>query len=392
MSSAFDIIVIGAGMMGSAAARHLVEMGAKVALIGPDEPSEKQCHQGVFASHYDQARITRRLDEDPVWSRFADAAMRRYAEIEHRGKQAFLTPVGAMMAGPESGAGSDFIAKTKQVAKDHAIPHLELREEALAAHFPYLSFPTGVTALYELDGAGWINPRLHVRAEINIAVSGGAILHRSEAFDVMEDARGVAVKCKDGTTWSGGKVIVACGAFSIAEGLLPDPLPMKVFARTIAFLEIGPEECRRLKGMPSIVYVAPDGSCEPYILPPVCYPDGKSYLKIGGDLEDIQIETHAELREWFRGSGNRSSGDFLAKQLLRLMPGLDVRSITTGSCATSYSPTGMPFIYHQTDHIMALTAGNGAGAKCADELGRLGAYVASGKPLPEEYGPISFGW
>jgi sarcosine oxidase len=33
---------------------------------------------------------------------------------------------------------------------------------------------------------------------------------------------------------------------------------------------------------------------------------------------------------------------------------------------------------------MVLTAGNGAGAKCADELGRLGALVASGGAIPSE--------
>ena len=40
MAKQYDIIVVGAGLIGSAAARHLVEISkdVKVLLIGPEEP------------------------------------------------------------------------------------------------------------------------------------------------------------------------------------------------------------------------------------------------------------------------------------------------------------------------------------------------------------------
>ena len=40
MTQEYDIIVVGAGLIGSAAARHLVEISkdVKVLLIGPEEP------------------------------------------------------------------------------------------------------------------------------------------------------------------------------------------------------------------------------------------------------------------------------------------------------------------------------------------------------------------
>ncbi len=38
-SGDYDVIVVGAGLVGSAAARHLVEIsGLQVLLIGPEEP------------------------------------------------------------------------------------------------------------------------------------------------------------------------------------------------------------------------------------------------------------------------------------------------------------------------------------------------------------------
>ena len=60
MTESFDFIVVGKGMMGAAAARHLALSGARVALIGPDEPTDWANHTGAFSSHYDNARIGNR--------------------------------------------------------------------------------------------------------------------------------------------------------------------------------------------------------------------------------------------------------------------------------------------------------------------------------------------
>ena len=379
------MIVIGAGMMGSAAARHLALMGAKVALVGPDEPLDKATHPGVFASHYDAARITRKIDTRPNWARFSQAAIARYAEIEKAGGTAFYHPVGTIVAGPEEGPASAFILDALKNAQADGFPFEPLRGDALHARFPAFRFPPGVLALFEPDQAGWIDPRAHVRAEITAATALGVTHCRTEALRLDETAAGVTVHCADGTALTGGKAIVACGPFSKADGLLPDPLPMRVYARTVAFFELAEAEAARLADMPSVIYVPPEGKTDPYILPPVRYPDGKTYIKIGGDPADQELTTVAEMKDWFRTNGDPVAGQFIADTLLGLMPDLAYESITFGSCATSFSPHGNPFIYHQTNGIMALTAGNGAAAKCADELGRLGALVALGEDLPDIY-------
>ena len=67
-SRSFDIAVVGAGMFGSAAARHLSADADWIALIGPDEPPRRRTHQGVFASHYDATRLVRIADPDLIWA------------------------------------------------------------------------------------------------------------------------------------------------------------------------------------------------------------------------------------------------------------------------------------------------------------------------------------
>jgi len=380
----YDVIVVGAGLMGSAAARHLAEMGVRTALVGPAEPKEKSDHTGVFASHYDQARITRKIDKRKNWARFSQEAIKRYPEIADKGEQPFYTPSGAIIAGTEFGEGRDFVLGAQENAVANDVAHIPLRGAALAERFPEFSFPDGILALYEDHDAGWINPRLHVKAEITAATKAGAVLYRDTVVRITEGQGTAQVHCAEGSILTGGKVIVVCGAFSKADGLLPDPIPMRVYARTIAFFELDKAEATRLAKMPSVIYMPPGRHEDPYILPPVLYPDGKTYIKIGGDAVDHELETVDEMIAWFRSGGDPVAGAAIAEILVGLMPEIKYRSITYDSCATSFSPNGNPFIYPQTDHIIALTAGNGAAAKCADEIGRLGALVATGGTIPAE--------
>lgn len=387
----FDVAVIGAGMMGSAAARHLAEAGLKVVLIGPAEPADKTSHDGVFASHYDAARITRKLDQNHDWSKLSMRSIDRYRQIEARGKQTFFHETGAMMAGPEFGDGAFFIRSLRKVAKDHGIDHEELNNARLAERFPFFRFPDGILALYEPGQAGWINPRDHIQAQINAGVAAGLIVHRAEAVGVVEGQNEAIVTCRDDVPFHAAKVVVACGAFSSSQALLADPPTLKVYARTVTFFRIDEMEAERLATMPSLILRHPDFPSAPYVLPPVRYPDGKTYVKIGGDPHDIELSSDAQIKDWFKGNGEERAGQFIAEQLIKLMPDLRYETISRGSCVTSFTRSAMPVIQHLSQHRYVLTGGNGAGAKCADELGRLCARMLLHGDLSDEGYETDFG-
>ena len=86
MTPRFRYAVVGRGLTGAAAARHLAEQVPDVVLIGPDEPADRQTHGGVFASHYDEGRITRTIDPDENWARLANRSIARYRDIEARSR------------------------------------------------------------------------------------------------------------------------------------------------------------------------------------------------------------------------------------------------------------------------------------------------------------------
>jgi len=76
-----DVAVIGRGLIGSAAARHLAEAGVSTALIGPAEPAERTSSPGPFSSHADEGRITRVTARNRQWATLAARSITRYPDI-----------------------------------------------------------------------------------------------------------------------------------------------------------------------------------------------------------------------------------------------------------------------------------------------------------------------
>ena len=379
MSETFDFAVIGRGLMGSAAARHLAKAGHRVVLIGPEEPADKMSHQGVFASHYDEGRITRVLDVDPVWSRLAASAISRYGEIEAEGGIPFFTAAGAMMAA--DGAGP-WMAKVRAVqAATGAGAALE--GTALADRFPFFAFAPGTAAAYEPE-AGHVSPRRLVAAQTAAAKRHGATVIAEHAVGFDPDP--CRITLASGETVEAAHALIATGGYTGKNALSPVAIELQVYARTAVFFEIDAGEARRLATMPSLVWRIPEPG-DPYLLPPIRYPNGKTYLKLGGDPEDRALPDAAAISDWFRSGGDGQAAAYLSDLLHRLMPGLKVTATHHEACVTSFTRTGYPVIERVSDRVTLLTGGNGAGAKCSDELGRLGAITAmgvedTGYPIP----------
>ena len=123
-------------MTGSAAARFWPRAAPDVALVGPGEPAEKVTHQGVFASHYDEGRITRTLDPDPVWGKLAARSIARYAGIERRSGIRFHEGRGCLYVASDP----DRIAAVLAVASAEAATATLLDPDGLRRHFGYLAF------------------------------------------------------------------------------------------------------------------------------------------------------------------------------------------------------------------------------------------------------------
>ncbi|WEX76356.1 FAD-binding oxidoreductase [Sinorhizobium numidicum] len=375
MSENFDFAIIGKGMMGAAAARHLSRTGARIALIGPDEPEDWANHGGVFASHYDNARITRAIDNDPVWARLARSSIDRYPTIAAESGVKFYFEVGCLIAAPAPGSEFDYLEKVELARDRLGVEAPLILGGDLVERFPWFRFPRGYDGIHEARGAGYINPRALVRAQTIAAERSGARVIRSEVVSVEEQADHVAVATVDGHRVRAARVVVAAGGFSLSAALLPRPIDLTVKARTVLFAEVDQKELSAFEGMPSLIVAAPEQHRSYYLLPPVAYADGNHYIKIGGDPTDRVLATEPAVRQWFRGNASAHAADHLRGLLADVMPGFRPISTHFAPCVTSFTRHGYPYIGFASDRIAVLTGGNGQAAKSSDEIGRLGAAL-----------------
>lgn len=372
----FKYVVVGKGMMGSAAAKYLSEQSDGVALVGPDEPENKKTHAGVFASHYDEGRITRTIDPDPVWATLANRSIARYRDIESRSGIRFYTEVGCLLTGPQRGGKDGYINHVVEAAESLRVETSVLNNTDLMSKFPYFAFPVATEGVFESSGAGHISPRSLVRAQCILAGQAGATVIRQEAVKLSSTDGVVSVHLQNGDIISAEKVLIATGGFSNGSGLLPSPIDLLVCARTITYFEVSEAEAERLADMPSLITKPENDADSIYMLPPIRYPDGKIYLKIGGEPFDIPISNDKDMRAWFRTDGMPSVREHLIARTKELVPSLDILGITSGACVTSYTSSSYPMIGYSNDPKIAVLAGcGGASAKSSDEIGRLGSEL-----------------
>lgn len=371
MERHFDFVVVGRGMMGAAAARHLSRTGASVALVGRGEPTDWKAHDGVFSSHYDSGRITRTIDGDADWALLAQRSIARYREIEAESGIPFYGEVGCLISGK---AGGDYIRSVEAVANRHGLNAPLLDRAAMRARFPWFCLPESAAGVFEMEGAGHIDPRKLVAAQVAAMEKHGGVSILDDAVSVRDAGDRASVALKSGGTVTGGRVLVATGGFSRAPGLLPKVPALVVKARTVVLAELSVEQAEAYRAMPSWIDESADPSEHFYLLPPITYPDGKSYLKIGGDPTDIVIDDEGAIRAWFRGEGDTGATAHLQRLLARSIPDLDPVRLLSVPCVTTYTVHGYPYAgFVEGDRIALLTGGNGAAAKSSDEIGRVGA-------------------
>ncbi|CAN7252290.1 NAD(P)/FAD-dependent oxidoreductase [Rhizobium sp. LjRoot254] len=387
MTPQFQFAIVGRGMTGSAAARHLAEQVPGMALIGPDEPEVKAPHPGVFGSHYDEGRITRTIDPDENWARLANRSIARYRDIEARSGVTFFGEKGCLVAGLTTGRAQEHMADVRQSAAKLGVATVDFDDEGLRATFPYFNFPAGSDAVFEATHAGHISARNLVAAQTKLTeLAGGAVIREEVAAIHQRDGH-VEIVTVGGATMTAAKVLVATGGFTNRPGLLPERLDLTVYGRTVAFFEVDAEEAARLAAMPALISKREDVMLGIYMLPPIRYPDGRFYLKIGGDPVDIPLLEESDVRAWFRTEGDADTRGHLIANMNALVPDLKVASIHTSSCVTSYTPTGYPAIgWTSAPSIAVMAGGCGAAAKSSDEIGRLGAeLLLHGRIIDQAY-------
>jgi len=382
----FDVVVVGNGLFGSAAARHLVALGESVLVVGPDEPRDHTNHDGVFASHYDEGRLIRLADTRPGWAPVTRRAIENYGELEAESGIDFHHPVGALIVLPAADVEGETAVSPLGLMRENDVPHdvYPPGDRSWRVKFPQLDFPDDHYVIHEPAPAGHINPRRLIEAQNRVAVAAGAVIRREMVIGIETSRSGSVVTTGSGKVAT-GRVLVAAGAFTNFNGLLPRSLPLTIETEIVALGRLSRENGRALSTTPTVKYLIDDPVLSSiYVVPPVRYPDGNFHIKMGANtVKDQELETLFEVQEWFRNGDSEFCRASFAAAIRSMWPHATVGSVETKRCILCRTPSGDPIIEEVVDGVFVATGGNGGGAKGSDAWGEMAAALIHDGSVPE---------
>lgn len=245
------------------------------------------------------------------------------------------------------------------------------------ARWPQISFPATHYVAFEPSPAGYIRPKALVQAQNVLSVRAGATLIDDTVIAVEEAGSVARVVTAGNRMIEASRVLVAAGAFTNFNKLLPSPLDLKLKSEVIVLGEVSEANALALAEFPTVKYLLDPGDLDGiYMVPPVRYEDRKYYIKMGANTRfDEWFTDLGEVQRWFNTDTDPHYLETFSHALRALWPSLDFVSLQTRPCIITYTPDGMPLIDQLTETLFVATAGNGAGAKGSDAWGALAADV-----------------
>jgi sarcosine oxidase len=203
--SGYDVIVIGLGGMGSAAAYHLAARGQKVLGLEKFTPAHDR-----GSSHGGSRIIRQSYFEDPAYVPLLLRAYELWEQLAADSGREVYRITGGLFCGPPD---CETVAGSLRAAREWSLPHEVLDAREIVARFPNFTPAPGDLAVYEAK-AGFARPELTVQAHIDLALAAGAELRFGEqVLDWSETADGVRVRT--GTaTYTAGQVVICPGAWA----------------------------------------------------------------------------------------------------------------------------------------------------------------------------------
>ncbi|XP_038896765.1 probable sarcosine oxidase [Benincasa hispida] len=317
----FDVIVVGAGVMGSSTGYHLAKTGNRVLIL---EQFDFLHHRG--SSHGESRTIRATYPEDYYHGLVMESyELWRMAEAEIGYRVYF--PAEQLDIGPSDDKS---LAAVVDTCRKHSIPHMVLDRGQLAEKYSgRVEIPSDWVAVWSKYG-GVIKPTKAVSMFQCLAYKNGAVLKdNAEVVEIKRDESNgrIVVSIANGESFSGKKCVVTVGAWArkLVKSVSRIELPIQPLEATVSYWRIkeGAEAEYAIGGdfptfasygnpyvygtpsleFPGLIKVAMHGGHQ-------CNPDKRSWGS-GGRLPI------SALKEWIeeRFGGRVDSSDPIATQL-----------------------------------------------------------------------------
>ena len=224
-SSHHDVIVAGAGSMGSAACFFLARRGYSVLGL---EQFDTTPH--VFGSHAGQSRIIRKAYfEHPGYVPLLERAYTNWRELEELTGERVYHQTGLLYCGPRE---HEVIKGVKEAAKKYAVDITPVSDKQ---DHPFFNCDGNDEMLLEPD-AGFLLPEKAITLYIREAIANGAVIRTGEKLVHWEKKNGIIHVRTAKRTYTAKKLIITAGAWA-AETIRKLTVPLKVTRQLILWVE-----------------------------------------------------------------------------------------------------------------------------------------------------------
>ena len=206
----YDVIVIGAGAVGSATAYPAAKAGRSVLLL------EQYAIDHQRGSSHGYSRIIRYAYDHPAYVELAKAAYPAWSALEEDcGETLYVRTGGLDFATPGE---SSFVTTVNTLAQTN-IPHEVISAAEVRELFPQFRPDPDMIALYQKD-AGVLRASRAVQAHVRLARQYGAVVcDNTPVLAITPVTEGVEVRTAN-ETFAGARLVLASGAW-LKPMLLP---------------------------------------------------------------------------------------------------------------------------------------------------------------------------
>jgi sarcosine oxidase len=360
----YDVIVVGAGVMGLATAAELARRGRSVLVLEQfgiphtlgSSHGDTRVTRTAYFEHPDYVPLVRRAHQG--WERLCD-------ETAH----SVGTLTGGLYIGkPES----DLIARSDEAAVLHGLDHERLSAEEIVRRWPQVQVPEGMVGFYE-PACGVLFAERGVSAFAEVALMNGADIRCYEQVHSWSATGGSVKVHSDQGTYEADRLVIAAGSWT--SRLLSDlGIPLKVTRQVVGWTAPAQPE-RFLSDAFPVCCLATDESFYYTIpiLPAHLCPPRPGFKSACHDLGEEANPDQVD-----RGTTRHDAHSFLAG-LKTFLPEAAGPVLSMASCLYTSTPDGNFVIdvhpYHP--HVCFACGFSGHGFKFAPVIGEVLADLAT---------------
>lgn len=221
----YDVIILGLGAMGSAAAYHLAARGRRVLGIDQFHPPHDR-----GSSHGETRMIRQAYGEGADYIPLVLRAYDLWERLERDTSRKLLTITGGLILGDAEGP---MVRDGITAARQHNIPYEVLEPHEVSRRFPAVHLLPGDMAVHEFR-AGYLAPEACIEAHLHRAAQHAAVLEFDHRVNAWTVSNGHVQVHTNSRTYSAEHLVIAAGPWATAA--LGPLFPLRVTRQVLAWI------------------------------------------------------------------------------------------------------------------------------------------------------------